>query len=364
MSDDDVKEPETSESEAGEPDEASRPSRRRRRKRPADAEAKGDASSEGADAAKAEGEGKAALARIEPVKKVAGASDDDAGPAERRDLPKWNRARVKRKAPKGEEEDAFQTTVRKAGRGILQHPAAVIGLIVVAAGIGAGAYAWSQAGEADRAKSTTLLSTAAAYEARGQVVEDLAEQTADRKRPLSRPYVESEEELRQKVDAALADLEAKDPDSPANEVADLVRAARLARASDFEAAEKAYRSFIKRLPGHHLLFMAREGLVLALEGQERWDDALAEVEPMLGQEGDFYRDQALWHRGRLLEAAGRSDEALEVYKQYMAEYPLDRSSLAADQVRARLEELDPASVPALPESPMGMGGLGGLGIGP
>jgi predicted negative regulator of RcsB-dependent stress response len=283
---------------------------------------------------------------------------------ERRDLPKWNRARVKRKAPAGEEQDAFQVSVRKAGRGILQHPWALIGLIVAISGIGAGIYAWRQSSEAERATSTRTLGVALAYEARGQVIPDLAAQTAERKRPLPMPVAEDETTLHQKVDAALADLEAQAPDSPANAAADLVRAARLAKASDFAGAEKAYRGFLQRQPAHPLVYLAREGLVIGLEAQGRHDDALAELEPLLGEAGDFFRDQALWHKGRLLEGAGQGPAALEVYKQYMAEYPLDQPSLARESVRARLEELDPASVPALPQAAMpGLSpgfGLGGF----
>lgn len=359
MSDDETKDPEAGEGADGEKankaaSSSSRPSRRKRRKRPA-----GDAS---------EGKGTVEAKDVAKPKEAASTKGDEASPGEpgeRRDLPKWNRARVKRKAPKGEEQDAFQATVRKAGKGILQRPAVVIGLIVAVGGIGAGAYAWMQSRSGDRAQATTLLATAAAYEARGAVVEDLATQIGDRVRPLPAPVVATDDELRQTIDGALGDLEESAASSAANETADLIRAARLARAKDFEGAEKAYRGFIQRLPGHRLIFMAREGLVLSLEGQERWDDALAEVDPMLGEAGDFYRDQALWHRGRLLEAAGRGDEALEVYKQYMEEYPLEQPSLASDEVRARLEELDPGSVPPLPETGIpGMGGLGGLGIGP
>lgn len=325
-----------------------------------------DAGTVTADAAKA-GAGKpGALAKIDVVKidaAKANAGDDEA--AERRDLPKWNRARVKRKAPVGEEQDAFQVSVRKAGRGFLQRPWAVIGLIVAISGIGAGIYAWREASEADRATSTRTLSEAVAYEARGQAIPDLATQTAERVRPLPFPVAEDETKLHEKVDAALADLEAQAPDSPANVAADLVRAARLAKASDFAGAEKAYRGFLERQPGHSLVYLARDGLVVTLEAQGRYDDALAALEPLLGEVGDFFRDQALWHKGRLLEGSGQGPAALEVYKQYMAEYPLEAKSLARDQVRARLEELDPASVPALPEAGPGfgpgMGGFGGLG---
>ncbi|MEM7159234.1 MAG: tetratricopeptide repeat protein [Myxococcota bacterium] len=295
---------------------------------------------------------------------LAKTSDDDSddGP-ERRDLPKWNRARVKRKAPKGEEQDAFQASVRKAGQGILQRPAAVIGLIVVVAGVSAGVYAWMQGQKSTRASATAILSKAVTFEARGQADEQYDEVMGKRTRPLPGPVAQTEDDLRTIVDGALADLEEKAGDTDANEVADLVRAARLMRALEFESAEKAYRGFLQRQPGHRLVFLAREGLAVSLENQERWDDALAELEPMLGGvKEDFYRDQALWHKGRILESAERGDEALAVYQQYAEEFPLDKPSLASDEVRARLEELDPSSVPPLPENPLGgLQGLGGLG---
>jgi predicted negative regulator of RcsB-dependent stress response len=328
-----------------------------------------------AEAAKAGAAKPGALAKIDVVKIDAtkanvganvGANEAASEAADRRDLPKWNRARVKRKAPAGEEQDAFQVSVRKAGRGFLQRPWAVIGLIVAISGIGAGVYAWREASEADRATSTRVLAEAVAYEARGQAIPDLATQTAERVRPLPVPVAEDETKLHEKVDAALADLEAQAPESPANVAADLVRAARLAKASDFAGAEKAYRGFLERQPGHSLVYLARDGLVVTLEAQGRYDDALAALEPLLGEVGDFFRDQALWHKGRLLEGSGQGPAALETYKQYMTEYPLEAESLARDQVRARLEELDPASVPPLPEAGPGFGpgfgpGLGGFG---
>lgn len=370
MSDDEAKEPEgtdnrdeaaaetaAAEASASEGSTAAKPSRRKRRSKPA---AGNSAESESKSAASGETTAAAAVAAAKGDGGSTSADGADPGDAERRDLPKWNRARVKRKAPKGEEQDAFQTTVRKAGRSILQRPLAVIGIIVAIAAVGAGFYAWQQSGESTTAQATKTLATAVAYEARGEVAEDLETIVADRVRPLPFPVVKSEVELRSKVDQALTDLEEQAAGSDVNTVADLVRAARLARASDFEGAEKAYRGFIKTQPGHRLVFMAREGLVITLEAQERWDDALAEIETFIGEQGDFFRDQALWHKGRILEAAGRGEEALDVYKQYMDEYPLDGPSLAADSVRSRLEELDPGSVPAAPATP-GMGGLGGLG---
>ncbi|MCA9709892.1 MAG: tetratricopeptide repeat protein [Myxococcales bacterium] len=293
------------------------------------------------------------------VERSASAKTDADEP--RRDLPKWNRARVKRKAPAGEQQDAFQASVRRAGRGFMQRPWAVIGVIVALAGAGAGVYAWLDHREAKRAEATAILATAVAYEARGQVEEDIAARYGERTRPLPVPVVAKEDERRALVDEALSNLEDEASGYPANIVADLVRAARLARALDYEGAEKAYRGFLQGQSGHPLEFLARDGLIITLEAQGRWDDALAEVEPLMGAEGDFFRDQALWHKGRLLEGAGRTDEATEAYKQYVAEYPLDKASLAREQVRARLEVLDPSAVPPLPETPAFPGGLGGLG---
>lgn len=377
MSDDEAKDPKgsddrddaatdtsesTSETTPSESSESSTPAKPSRRKRRSKSATKTTAAAPASATASVGGTGSSA------DDKKPDSKDSKDGPAEgddeaqRRDLPKWNRARVKRKAPAGEEQDAFQTSVRKAGRGILQRPAAVIGIIVGVAAIGAGAYAWTQKSAADEAVATDILATAAAYEARGEVVEDLDTLVGERTRPLPLPLVKTDDELRTTVDGALTDLETKASGSDANIVADLVRAARLARASDFEGAEKAYRGFIKTQPGHRLVFMAREGLIISLEAQGRYDDALTEVASIEGEAGDFFRDQALWHKGRLLEAAQRGDEALDVYKQYMDEYPFDEPSLASDAVRARLEQLDPASVPAVAApGPGGLGGLGGLG---
>jgi hypothetical protein len=54
----------------------------------------------------------------------------------------------------------------------------------------------------------------------------------------------------------------------------------------------------------------------------------------------------------LLEKLERTDDALEIYRQYAQEYPLDKSSFAWQQVRRRLSELDPGAVPtASPVSP-------------
>jgi tetratricopeptide (TPR) repeat protein len=147
------------------------------------------------------------------------------------------------------------------------------------------------------------------------------------------------------VTKALDDLEAGSPSSSAAEAGVLVRAAGLLRAGDAAGAEKAYRDFLDRSEaGHPLRFAAREGLAFAREAQGDLDGAIAELDTLAGAKGVFYRDQALWQKGRMLEAQGKTEAALEVYRQYLAEYPLQQPSIAQNEVRKRLEELDPQAL--------------------
>lgn len=274
---------------------------------------------------------------------------------ERMDLPKWNRARVKRKAPKGEERDAFQTSVRRAGQGAKRRAPLLLGLVVlVGAGLG-GAIWWSSASAEKTGKATELLASAAMWEARGIVVE---EPDPERKGKDPRPVATSELEIDSKVDKALADLAAQHPDSAALRLAPLIEAGRAMRAADFEAAEAAYRKLLDDADVERIHFLAREGVVLALEAQGKLDDALTEVEPLLaGEPREFYRDQALWHKGRLLEANGDADGALAAFRQYLEEFPpAEQPTAAMLEVMDRMKVLDPAFVPPQLPLPPGLPG--------
>ncbi len=285
-----------------------------------------------------------------------GAAKGSASPAkpdakERMDLPKWNRARVKRKQPGAEAEDAFQGAVRRAGRTTVQRaPLVLAGIAVVAAAIAGGVWLRRSMRE-DQAEATRRLADAVAYQARGEVVptEILAE-VEQKKRRLPFPAAPDEATLESKVEQELAALAEAAPDSEANLLADLVRAADLMKAQKFAEAVPVYRRFLDRAPADHALrVLAREGLVFALEAQGDLDGAVAEADALAGKPGDFYRDQALFHKGRLLERQDRKDEALEVYKQYIEEYPLEKTSIARDQVRERVQALDPTLVLPAPD---------------
>ena len=283
----------------------------------------------------------------------ASADGDDAG--DRRDLPKWNRARVKRKAPAGEETDAFQDNVRKAGRGAVNKAPLLIGVVaLIAAGVG-GYIWWSGKQEDKLAEQTKMLASAAAYEARGVVEPNLDALMAERVRPAPVPLAKDEADLAAKIDGALAGLAETAPDSAANTIADLLRASRHMRAGAFADAQASYEHFLEGRPEHPLAFLAVEGIVLTKEAQGDLEGALAQADVLAGDEaGDFYRDQALWHKGRILEALGRTEEATAVYQQYAQEYPLAQESVAKDKVIERLRELAPDAVADLPTAPSGL----------
>jgi TolA-binding protein len=271
---------------------------------------------------------------------------------ERMDLPKWNRARVKRAPAKTEgspaETDAFQQGVREAGRAAARRgPLVVLGVIALAGVIG-GVIWLSRRGDETRAVATRPLAEAAALRHRGRMVDLPA-------KPTEPP---SDAEIEATVERKLAETAAADDNEKAQKLALLVRGGKLVEDGDFAGAETAYREFItKSGTGHDLSFLALEGVAIALEGQGNLEGALAEIETLAGAPGDFYRDQALWHKGRLLEALGRKDDALAAYQQYAQEFPLDQPSLAKAAVRERLAELDPSMVLPEERAPSGLGEL-------
>jgi hypothetical protein len=219
---------------------------------------------------------------------------------ERMDLPKWNRARVKRKAPKGSEQDAFQGAVRDVGKKAIRSAPLALGLAAVVAAVIAGVIWWMGQRTEQRAESTRILAEAVAYRARGRVV-DVQELTKDRQRPFPRPIASDEAELEAKVQKGLDDLREQAPKSAAARMALLVRGSKKIQAQEFAEAEAAFREFLdEHGPRHELAYLAHEGIVAAREGQGDHEGALSEIEAMLDREGDFYRDQALWHKARLL----------------------------------------------------------------
>lgn len=272
---------------------------------------------------------------------------------ERMALPSWDRGRTKKRGGTEPQEDAFQAGVKEVGRGAARR-VRVVGMAVVfgvaAVVVGVVLYARS---ERASATATRVLAEAVAYESRAVVGDPELLMGKSKRRPTA-PVVKDEAARTEAVEKALGELTAKAGGSAADTDAVLVRAARLMREGKAKEAEAEYRRFLELGgAGHPLRWAAREGLGFAREAQDDLDGALVEFTALAGEKGVFYRDMGLYHRARVLERQGKKDEALAVYHQYIAEYPLTDPSIAQSEVRKRLEELDPKSVvdPA-PDSPV------------
>lgn len=218
-----------------------------------------------------------------------------------------------------------------------------IGGTVAIGALLAGMYGMKQS-TAGKAETTRKLAQAAAVGARGIVVaedqlpEDLSKTTPD-------PIFTSEEARTEALTTYLAEL--GDAEAKAPELTALLRAAASLRAGDNEAARQNYEAFLAASDSDHpLRFIGVEGRGVALENLGELDAALAVYEELGGRKGSFYRDMALWHQGRVLEALERREDAIAVYRTYVTEYPAEVSSIAREEVRQRLEKLDPEALKA------------------
>lgn len=265
-------------------------------------------------------------------------------PGERMELPSLNRGRTKKRGGAGPTEDAFQVGVKQVGQKAARRaPLVAIGLVLGIGAIVASVVLYARSQESS-AEATRLLTTAVTYEARAEVGDpDLLLGKSDRPPPA--PVVKDEAARAAAVDQALAELSAQAKGSEAEVAAEVMVAARRMQEGKFAEAETTYRGFLDTVSaGHPLRWAAREGLGFAREAQGDLDGALAEFKTLAGEKGVFYRDMGLWHQGRVLERQNKTDEALAIYRQYIAEFPLGVPSIAQSEVRKRLAELDPSAV--------------------
>ena len=271
---------------------------------------------------------------------------------ERMELPTWNRGRTKKRGgAEAPTDDAFQVGVKEVGRGAARRaPLVAIGAVLAVAAVIVIVVVYAR-GQQSAAAATRLLAEAATYEARAKVGDpELLLGKSNRQSPD--PVVKDEAARAAVVDKALSALVTQAAGSQAELDGRLMTAARLMRDGKFAEAQAAYRSFLDAAgAGHPLRWAAREGLGFAREAQDDLDGALAEFKALAGEKGVFYRDMGMWHQGRVLERQSKTDEALAIYRQYIAEYPLDDPSMAQTEVRKRLEELDPSAVASAPVEP-------------
>ena len=214
---------------------------------------------------------------------------------------------------------------------------------LVVAVISVAVYVYSSQ-QTKRSDATRILATAVGYEARAKVGEP--EQLPDgsvRNPPF--PLLKEEAQRAERVNATLEELASAQGGSDADLNADLVRAAQKVKFGNHAEAAKIYRNFLDKAPERHpLAFVAREGLGYSLEATGDVEGALREFKLLGPEKGAFYRDVGLYNQARLLEVLGRTDEAIAMYRQYNDEYPQTENSMAQQEVRARLEALDPSAL--------------------
>ncbi|MGB1014215.1 MAG: tetratricopeptide repeat protein [Nannocystaceae bacterium] len=263
-------------------------------------------------------------------------------PGERMDLPTWSRRKTK-KRPQEDTGDAFQGSVRRAGKAAVKRMPLMIAGAVLLVGVVVAVVAVLEQGKESRAKDTKVLADGVAYQSRAQIADP--EQVGKTEPPW--PVVQDEAQRAAKVDEILTNLGQEAAGSDADISGELVRAAREMRTGKLAEAAETYRNFLAKAgDAHPMRFLATEGLGLALEAQGNLEDALVKFEELAGEEKAFYRDMALWHQGRVLEALERKDEAIAVYRKYNTEYPVSGNAMGHEQVRERLEALDPAALEA------------------
>lgn len=272
--------------------------------------------------------------------------DDKAESKPKQDLPSWSRSRSKTKRKRSEEsapveDDAFV----RGGQKAVSSRWVVIGSIGAVLAASIGGTLWWQARNKTKSEGTRAVAALAAINSRG-VEANREEVMGDLDRPPPIPIFADKVEKQAQLDEALAALEAT-KESDATKLADLIIGREALVAGEFDKAVEVYDGFLSGHPlDHPLRFLALEGKGFALEESGKLDDALAAFEEMAPKGAVFYRDMSLWHQGRMLEALERPDEAAEVYKVYLEEFPLDKHSLAQAQVKERLAELDPTALKA------------------
>jgi tetratricopeptide (TPR) repeat protein len=132
--------------------------------------------------------------------------------------------------------------------------------------------------------------------------------------------------------------------APAARIAELYAADLGRRLGRLDAAEKHYAAFADQaLPDDILLHLALEGAGYAAEDAKRLDQALAYFDRLGKLPDRYYRDYALMHQARILEAKGNKDDAIARYRTLLKEMT---DSPLRSGAEGRLSALGAAPEPA------------------
>ncbi|MSP62451.1 MAG: tetratricopeptide repeat protein [Myxococcales bacterium] len=137
----------------------------------------------------------------------------------------------------------------------------------------------------------------------------------------------------------------------------LLKAGTLFDLGRFADAEASYKKFLDQVGSDDpLRFLAREGVGLCAEAQNKLDDALAAFKELDPKAGDFYRDRALFAQARVLMKKGDKKGAEGVYLDILKRVP---KTPLKDEIETRLGALGAAIPPPAPEVPPSLPKAGG-----
>lgn len=109
-----------------------------------------------------------------------------------------------------------------------------------------------------------------------------------------------------------------------------------------DEAVKAYEEILKDGPDDRIRFLAHEGLGYAQEAKGDLAAAAAAFDKLtedaaVFKEGGFYKERAAYHKARLAELRGNSDEAKKLYREVLEKNP---TSSLRDEISNRLAVLE------------------------
>jgi predicted negative regulator of RcsB-dependent stress response len=165
---------------------------------------------------------------------------------------------------------------------------------------------------------------------------DAPPEKTDEENPIPRFKTQKE-----RAEAALAELDALDKKWGSTDVAKstlLVRAGIQFDLGHFDEASKLYQQATDRAAKDpQLQAVAREGVGLCAEAQNKLDDALAAYKAMEPKTGDFFRDRALYDQARVQLKKGDKKAAANLYKEVLAKVP---TSQLRDEIQNQLAQLE------------------------
>lgn len=147
---------------------------------------------------------------------------------------------------------------------------------------------------------------------------------------------------RERLEAAVKEADsflAAHGGSSVNEEAQVLKARYLVSLGRAAEALPLYEGLVGSLDSR-LRFLAKDGLAFAYEETGQIDKAVSTLDALASEakeDGNFFRDRALFNKARLLERKGDGKEAQKIYKEVLAESP---TTALKDEINNRLAVLE------------------------